>query len=53
MRLLLLSVLGLASLANTKPLVPGKAFDRIITIWLENQVSSRCQISKKDAENIH
>ncbi|KXX82306.1 putative acid phosphatase [Madurella mycetomatis] len=39
MRRLPLAVLGLACLevAFTASLVPGKAFDRFITIWLENQ----------------
>ena len=40
MRLLSFCALGLVYLSNAAPLVPGRAFDRLITIWLENQVSS-------------
>jgi hypothetical protein len=39
MHLFSLYALGLACLANAAALVPGKAFDRFITIWLENRVS--------------
>ncbi|KAK1772294.1 putative acid phosphatase [Phialemonium atrogriseum] len=37
MRLLSFCALGLVYLSNAAPLVPGRAFDRLITIWLENQ----------------
>lgn len=39
MHLLPLYALGWAYLANAADLVPGRAFDRFLTIWLENQVS--------------
>lgn len=40
---MLLSLISLLAGANlvSSALVPGRGFDRIISIWLENQVSER------------
>ena len=40
MQRLFLTLVGLACLAavSAVKIIPGKAFDRFITIWLENQV---------------
>jgi len=47
-RLLVLLVALACSVMGVVAIVPGKAFDRFITIWLENQVSSGQELDRNE-----
>lgn len=49
--LLLVSLEVTLTAADKIKIVPGKAFDRFITIWLENQVR-RCTIAPKEISRL-